>query len=234
MHTNTELNTGIGVLNEKPLHASLKEWYTQPGDRFEVKVDGFVIDIVRDDLLLEIQTGNFASIKSKLTKLVHTHQVRLIFPIAVEKWIVKLAKNNIDNVTRRKSPKRGRVEDVFRELVSIPHLLMEPNFSLEVLLIVEEEVRRFDEKRNWRRRGWVTEERRLLEVMHRNIFESTTDLISLLPEKLGESFTTSDLAKKMGIQRYLAQKIAYCLRKSNIIELTGKQGRSNLYRVVDS
>ena len=55
----------IGLLNEKPLHASLKEWYAQPGDRFEVAVDGFVIDIVRDDLLLEIQTGNFASIKSK-------------------------------------------------------------------------------------------------------------------------------------------------------------------------
>jgi hypothetical protein len=37
--------------------ASLKKWYAQPGDRFEVPVDGFVIDIVRDDLLLDIQTG---------------------------------------------------------------------------------------------------------------------------------------------------------------------------------
>ena len=55
--------SGIGLLNEKPLHASLKEWCAQPGDQFEVAVDGFVIDIVRDDLLLEIQTGNLASIK---------------------------------------------------------------------------------------------------------------------------------------------------------------------------
>ncbi len=60
--------SGIGLLNEKPLHASLKEWYAQPGDQFEVPVDGFVIDIVRDDLLLEIQTGSFASIKSKLAR----------------------------------------------------------------------------------------------------------------------------------------------------------------------
>ncbi len=36
--------SGIGLLNEKPLHASLKEWYAQPGDQFEVPVDGFVID----------------------------------------------------------------------------------------------------------------------------------------------------------------------------------------------
>ena len=99
--------SGIGLLNEKPLHASLKEWYAQPGDRFEVAVDGFVIDIVRDDLLLEIQTGNFASIRSKLTNLVRSHQVRLIYPIAQEKWIVKLAKDDSSGVTRRKSPKRG-------------------------------------------------------------------------------------------------------------------------------
>jgi hypothetical protein len=32
-------------------------------DRFEVPVDGFVIDIVRDDLLIEIQTRNFSSLK---------------------------------------------------------------------------------------------------------------------------------------------------------------------------
>ena len=48
--------SGIGLLNEKPLHASLKQWYARPGDRFEVAVGGFVIDIVRDDLLIEIQT----------------------------------------------------------------------------------------------------------------------------------------------------------------------------------
>src|SRR5919106_3118329 len=81
---------GIGLINEKPLHASLKQWYARPGDRFEVPVDGFVIDIVRDDLLIEIQTRNFASIKSKLTKLVCCHKVRLVYPIVQEKWIVRL------------------------------------------------------------------------------------------------------------------------------------------------
>ena len=81
--------SGIGLLNEKALHASLKQWYARPGDRFEVTVGGFVIDIVRDDLLIEIQTGNFASIKAKLTRLVDSHQVRLIYPIAQERWIVR-------------------------------------------------------------------------------------------------------------------------------------------------
>src|SRR5919205_2984155 len=104
--------SGIGLLNEKPLHASLKQWYARPGDRFEVPVDGFVIDIVRDDLLIEIQTRNFSSIKSKLNKLARSHRVRLIYPIVHEKWIVRLATDNGHGTIRRKSPKRGRLEDL--------------------------------------------------------------------------------------------------------------------------
>jgi hypothetical protein len=222
--------SGIGLLNEKPLHASLKTWYAQPEDLLEVMVDGFVIDIVRDNLLLEIQTGSFASIKSKLLTLARAHRIRLIYPIAQEKWIVKLAKDKGGSVTRRKSPKRGRVEDLFREMVSFPQLLANPNFSLQVLLIREEEVRRYEGKRSWRRKGWVTEERRLLRVVDQRLFEQPADWQALLPDTLEEPFTTRDLAEAVGIRRPLAQKMAYCLRKARVIQLTDKRGRANLYQ----
>ncbi len=223
--------SGIGLLNEKPLHSSLKEWYARPGDQFEVAVDGFVIDIVHDDLLLEIQTRNFASIKSKLADLVRAHRTRLIYPIAQEKWIVRLAKDSSAGVARRKSPKRGRVEDLFWEMVSFPQLLANPNFSLEVLLIREEEVRRYEVRRQRRRKGWAIEERRLLEVVESRLFEEPADWLEVLPEKLEESFTTRDLAEAIGISRQLAQKIAYCLRKVSVIDLMGKRGRANLYEI---
>ena len=221
---------GIGLLNEKPLHASLKQWYAQPGDRLEVPVDGFVIDIVRDDLLIEIQTRNFASIKSKLTNLVRRHQVRLIYPIVQEKWIVRLATDKGAEAIRRKSPKKGRLEDLFVELVSIPQLLLHPNFSFEVLMIREEEVRRYDGKRRRRRRGWLIEGRRLLEVMDQRSFAHSADWLAFLPHGL-ESFTTEDLATGTNTRRELAQKMAYCLREGRMIELIGKRGRANLYRV---
>ncbi len=222
--------SGIGLLNEKPLHAALKAWVAQSGDQFEVAIDGFVIDIVRDDLLLEIQTGNFASIKSKLQKLVRTHRVRLIYPIVYEKWILKLPQDQTEDVTRRKSPKRGRVEDLFWEMVSFPQLLADGNFSLEVLLIRAEEVRRFDGNRNWRRKGWGIEERRLLEVVERRLFDHPKDWRALLPEQM-ESFTTKDLAQALGISRRLAQKMAFCLRKAGVISHIGKRGRGYLYEV---
>jgi hypothetical protein len=219
--------SGIGVLNEKPLHASLKQWYARPGDRFEVPVDGFVIDIVRNDLLIEIQTRNLSAINSKLQRLTRSHQVRLIYPIVKEKWIVRSTTTNTDAVVRRKSPKRGRLEDLFWELVSIPQLLSNPNFSLEVLMIREEEVRRSDRRR---RKGWVLERRQLLEVVDQHLFTRSEDWLAFVPTGLN-SFTTIELATGLSANRELAQKLAYCLRHSRMIELIGRRGRANLYRV---
>ena len=220
----------IGLLNEKPLHASLKQWYARPGDRFEVPVDRFVVDIVRDDLLIEIQTRNFASINAKLCELTRSYEVRLVYPVIQEKWIVRSG-NNGDVAVRRKSPKRGQLEDLFWELVSIPRLLSNPNFSLEVLMIRAEEVRRYDARRKkWRRRGWVIEGRRLVDVLDRRLFGKSEDWLSFVPPSL-ESFTTKDLATVAATRRELAQKMAYCLRQASMIELIGKQGRANLYRV---
>jgi hypothetical protein len=225
--------SGIGLLNEKPLHASLKQWYARPGDRFEVPVDGFVIDIVRDDLLIEIQTRNFASINAKLCKLTRSYEVRLVYPIVLEKWIVRSATDAGEIAVRRKSPKRGRLEDLFWELVSIPQLLSHPNFSLEVLLIREEEVRRYDGRRKrWRRKGWVLEGRRLVDVLDRRLFETSADWLAFVPDGL-QSFTTKDLATVVNTRRDLAQKMAYCLRHAKMIEMIGRQGRANLYRVPD-
>lgn len=219
----------IGSLNEGSLHAALKEWYARPGDQLEVPVDGYFVDIVRDDLLVEIQTRSFASIRAKLLDLVERHRVRLVYPVAHEKWIVKLAGEGQTRSSRRKSPKRGAFEDLFTELVSFPRLLANPNFALEVLLIQEDEIRRHDPTRAWRRRGWVTQDRRLLRVVDRRLFETPVEVVALLPGGLAEPFTTSDLANALGKPRRLAQRMAYCLREMGVIGQVGKQGNAILY-----
>ncbi len=219
----------IGELNEKALHAALKAWYAQPGAKFEVPVEGFFIDIVQDSLLIEIQTGSFSSIKSKLRTLVEEHSVRLVYPIPKEKWIVKLARDGSGESSRRKSPKRGKLFEFFWEFVSFPELLMNPNFSLEVLLTQEEDVRRYEGQHRWRKKGWVTEERRLLVVVERHLFETPADVTALLPPDLIEPFSTRDLARALGCRRKLAQKMAYCLRKLGVIETSGKRRQAKLY-----
>ena len=221
--------TQIGTLNESPLHAALKAWYARPGDQFEVCVDGFVVDVVRGNLLVEIQTGSFSAIKRKLAALTASHPTRLVYPIAREKWIVKRGRDGGGRPSRRKSPKRGAFEHVFVELVSFPKLLAKPNFSIDVLLIREEEARHYDGKRAWRRRGWVTDERQLLEVVGSRLFETTADMAALLPPTLAEPFTTLELAAAINKPRRLAQKMAYCLREMGVIAPTGKRGNAILY-----
>jgi hypothetical protein len=228
------VSTHIGSLNEKSLHATLKQWYAQPNDQLEMPVDGYVIDIVRGKLLIEIQTRSFASIKRKLFKLTKTHPVRLVYPVAQEKWIVKLADDEQTEQNRRKSPKQGTVYEVFRELVSFPQLMANPNFSLHVLLIQEEEARRYDVRQGWRRQGWVTHERRLLAVVDEYHLTTPEDLNTLLPQALDSPFTTSDLAKKLSQPRWLMQKMAYCLREMNVIEPVGKEGNAVLYQATTS
>lgn len=223
------MSHAIGTLNEKPLHAALKEFCARPGDRFEVSVDGYFVDIVRGSLLIEIQTGTFAAIRRKIGKLLKRHRVRLVHPIAQEKWIVKRSRRKRERETRRKSPKRGTIEDVFVELVSFPKLLTHRRFSLEVLLTREEEVRRYDGRLGWYRGGWVIEERRLLDVVDRRLFRRPKDLVALVPSEVYDPFTTSDLATASSRPLWLTQKMAYCLREMGAITPAGKLGNSILY-----
>ncbi|MEZ4707479.1 MAG: hypothetical protein R3A44_09750 [Caldilineaceae bacterium] len=215
--------------NEKALHAELKSWYADAGDQFEQKVGRYFIDIVQSHQLVEIQTRNLGALKSKLTQLAQKHTVRLVHPIAQEKWIVKLPANADESESRRKSPKRGDLVDLFGELVAFPTMLHLENLSLEVLLIREEEVRRHEANRAWRRRGWVTHERRLLAVVERRVFHTPAELAMLLPAGLDAEFTSADLARALGKPVRLAQQMIYCLREAGQLTEVGKRGRAKLY-----
>lgn len=224
-----ETDSRIGTLAEKSLHASLKDWYARPSDRVERIVDGFHIDIIRSDLLIEIQTANFSSIRHKLRKLTEKYRTHLVYPIAHEKWIVRLASNGKTQLGRRKSPKRDNIFHLFQELVSIPELIMHPNFSLEVLMIQEEEIRCDDGKGSWRRKGLSIADRCLIKVLSKHLFTDPPDFLSLIPPNINEPYSTEQLAESINQPRWVAQKMAYCLRSMEVIEIVGKKGNSLLY-----
>ena len=83
--------SGIGELREGPLHAELKRRMAVPGDRFEVRVDGYVIDLVRSDgELVEIQTGGFSPLRGKLDALLDRHVIRIVHPVPARRRIVRV------------------------------------------------------------------------------------------------------------------------------------------------
>ncbi|MCJ7608663.1 hypothetical protein MUP00_03215 [Candidatus Bathyarchaeota archaeon] len=216
-------------MNESSLHSAIKEWYSLPEDEFEVKTGQYVADIVRGDLIVEIQIMNFSAIKNKLKNLVHKHRVRLVYPIVERKFIVHINKSG-EVVNRRRSPRKGKLTDLFRELVRIPELIKEVNFSLEVLLIDEEEIRIDDGIGNWRRRGASIKDRKLISVNSIILFENSIDFLKLLPEELHETFTNKELAKSKKVSVRTAQRITYCFRRSGMIRVIEKRGRELVFQ----
>jgi hypothetical protein len=217
-------------VTEQTLHEQLKELYAKETGEIESPHGDYRVDVVRGDLLIEIQTRSFSSIRGKLRDLVIDNRVRLVHPIAYMKWIIRLREDG-KQISRRKSPRKRRIEDIFYELVYLPKLLENPNFELEVVLVSMDEYWVDDGKGSWRRRRWSIQDKKMIEVHDRYLFQSPSDFLKLLPETLPLEFTSGQLSKEAGLSPRLAQKMLYCLTKMKVVKRNGKKGRAYLYRV---
>ena len=204
--------------------------YARPGDRVEEVVDGYVVDVVRDDELVEIQTGSFASATRKLRRLVEGRRVALVHPIAAERWLVRVDADGA-LTDRRRSPKRGQRLDLFDELVAFPDLVAHPNFRIELVLVREEEIRGPipDGVRYRYPRDWMRLDRRLLDVLETVRVDTPDDLLELLPAGVPDPFTSADIAAASKRPKRLATRAAYCLQHSGATHCTGREGRHRVY-----
>ncbi len=220
--------SGIGVLREGPLHAALKELLAAPGDRTEVALGRFVIDIVRaDGELVEIQTGGFGPLAAKLDALLDEYRVRIVYPVAAQRRIVRVDADG-QVLSARTSPKRGAALELFDRLVSFPSLISHPHLTLEVVLLREDHLRGPAPVR-MRRRTRDPGQRRPTGVIERLELREPASLLALLPPLPAEPFGTRELAAAAGCGRVLAQRILYCLRALELVAPAGHRGRAPLY-----
>jgi hypothetical protein len=218
----------IGVLGEGSLHAALKAVLAEPGDRLEVPVGRFVIDLVRaDGELVEVQTRGFWALGSKLDALLDGHRMRIVHPVAAERRIVRIDEHG-QVLGVRRSPKRATAAAVFDELVAFPALLTHPNLTIEVLLLREDHLRR-PLPATARGRTRDPGERRLVDVLDRVTLRTTEDVLAVLPALPEEPFSTRELAAVLRCGTLLARRVLYCLRAMGIVEPAGKRGRAPLH-----
>ena len=222
-------SSSIGTLHESSLHADLKLWYKESEDQLEAPVENFIIDIVRDNLLIEIQTTNFSIIKKKLEKLMTNHKILLIHPIVKDKWIINVESQSNRAISKRLSPKHNSYIDIFEELIRIPELISNPNFTIELPLVQIEEYRKKDGNGSWRRNGWSIYDRKLLKVLEKRAFYTPMDFLMLKPTSLKTPFTNKELAYSLKKPLNLARKMSYCLRKMGLIKVVGRRERSLIF-----
>lgn len=216
---------------ETSLHRQLKHIYAGPDAQTEVRLGRYRIDAVCGGLLVEIQHGSLAAIRTKIAALVQRHDVLVVKPIVAKRLLLKRSKPQGPIVDRRQSPKRGRLLDLFDELLYFRQVFPHPRLTLEVPLVEIEEYRYpgHGRRRRWRRDDHVVEDQHLLRVVETHRLCTADDLRQLLPPALPTPFDTAHLAQGLDVPRFVAQKIAYCLRHTGTIVEAGKRGNTRLY-----
>src|ERR1039458_5735276 len=95
----------------------------EPGDRLEVPVGRFVIDLIRaDGELVEVQTGAFGALSAKLDALLDQYRVRIVHPVAAERRIVRVDSHG-EVMSVRRSPRRGSAGGGVGKLGAFPSVL---------------------------------------------------------------------------------------------------------------
>jgi hypothetical protein len=124
--------------------------------------------------------------------------------------------------------------DLFHELVYFTQVFPHPLLTLETPLVEIEELRYpgHGRRRRWRKDDQVVEDQLLAGVLQTPQYETRDDLWRLLPAKLPQPFHTGDIAASLGVARWIAQRIAYCLVKCGATREVGKAGNARLYERV--
>lgn len=218
---------------ETSLHRQLKELYADGDAEQEARLGSYRIDVIAGDELVEIQHGSLAAIRDKVGNLVKRHRMLIVKPLVIRKRIVKQDAKSGNVVSRRLSPKRGSVLDLFHELIYFTRVYPHKNLVLEVPLVDIEEWRYpgHGRRRRWRRNDHVVEDQKLLEVRQIHRFRTSRDLTELIPSDLPSPFHTGHLAESLGVDRWVAQRVAYCLREMNAVAEIGKDRNTRLYQL---
>lgn len=219
---------------EHSLHKQLKMLYCESGATQEVKLGDYRIDVVDSSgLLIEIQHSSLSAINRKCQHLLDEHRLLVVKPIIRTKEIIKLAERDGEEISRRKSPKRGSWLTAFEELVYFKQVFPHPNLEMDLVLVDIRE-KRFPghgRRYRWRKNDHQVQDLELVDVVETIKLRRSTDLYQLLPfESIPIKFDTNDLANAVDIDRADAQRIAYCLREMGAVRSLGKRGRSCYYQ----
>ncbi len=225
---------GIGTLQEKTVHAVLKDYYAPDFDMQEIPIDGYVADIYTGTEIIEIQTANFNKMREKLTCFLENYPVTIVYPIPKVKWLCWIDEETGECSPPRKSPAKGTVYKAFFELYKIKPFLSNPNLKLCFPLLEIEEYRLLNGWSKDKKKGSCRYDRIPLKLVEEVCFERIEDYLQLVPYDLQEPFTVAEFAKAVKERKEVAGVVLRILNYLHVIERCENRGKAYTYRVVDN
>jgi hypothetical protein len=220
---------------ETSLHRKLKELYAANPECIEVLESRYRIDALdRDGVIVEIQHSGLGAIRKKIRQLLdEDYYVRIIKPCLQSKLVATVDAETLSVIRQRKSPKKIRAIDIFRELIHFTQVYPHPQLTLELLFVDSIEIR-IDTPRRGRRKQYKTLDVDLVRVPDPSeaiVLATLSDLWDLLGRpKLPKRFDTQQLAEAIGEPRWFAQQIAYVLKSCGATKVCDKRGNAIVYR----
>ncbi len=245
----------IGTLREKRLHAAVK-LYLCPDEACHerpvgdlLREDGakprrMVADILSDGHIMEVQTGGFFPLREKIGwYLTHTPcRVTVVHPIPAVKYLSWIDPADGSILSRHKSPKRGRVRDVAKDLYWVSDFIGDPRFSMRILLLEIEEYRLANGWSRDKKRGSNRYERFPTALLGDVTLWTPADYAAyFLPPALSSPdtegncpvFTAAAYAKATGIRGKATYSTVHLLEKLGLIaEAEEPVGRARAWRVL--
>ncbi|NLL74138.1 MAG: hypothetical protein GX237_11510, partial [Clostridiales bacterium] len=203
-------------------------------ENHEVKIDGFVADICNGDEIIEVQTRSFDRLRKKLPVFLKHYPVTIVYPVPFIKWIQWVNPTTGEITAPRKSPKKGRPYDIFPELYKIKNLLTMPNLRIKIVMMNVEEYRFLNGWSEDKKKGSTRCDRIPIELIDEVYISGPEDYSLLLPESLGDNFTSKDYKKASGLSKKAAGTAVHILNYVGTIKKIGKKGRAYLYTRKDN
>lgn len=186
------ISTGIGTYSEKRLHRILKRYVCEDENAYEIPVGKYVADVYDEGKITEIQTKNLGTLLPKLRYYLEQTDcsVTVIYPIFAEKTLIRMDRETGELLRSKRSPKKGRVEDILPELYPLSELFFNPRLGVKAVLIRADE-HRFSERMRYRREGAYDSELFPRELVAEQTFSRRKDFLRFLPNDV-DSFTASE------------------------------------------
>lgn len=220
---------GVGTLNEKTIHAVLKNYYSPDTLYHEIKVGNYVADILIGHQILEIQTRNFNTMRKKLDAFLPNYDVTIVYPIAYIKWLCWINDETGEVSSKRKSPKKGTIYSIIPELYRLKNYLTHPNLHFILTFLNVEEYRLLNGWSHDKKRGSSRHDGIPTELIGEIHLHTLADYEQFLPCDLPSVFTTKDYQKHAKVSQRIAGTALNILYHLGLVVRTGKKGNAFLY-----